>query len=91
MTNPNEIKSLNCTFNQQIQKELEEQEERLDILHECGDKLIQESGDDIEAKDEIEKQLKDFDGCWNDIATQVIQGKEKVKHKKQKPIKIVSY
>ena len=28
--------------------------------------------------EEIEKQLKDFDGCWNDIATQVIEGKEKV-------------
>ncbi|KAK3738455.1 hypothetical protein QZH41_017077 [Actinostola sp. cb2023] len=62
----------------QIQKELDEQETRLDNLHECGEKLIKEADDDKEAVEEIEKQLKDFDGCWNDIATQVIEGKEKL-------------
>ncbi len=64
---------------QTTQKELEEQEQRLQRLHKLGEELIEESGRDEETKKDIEAQLQDFDDCWNHVAKRVIDEKEKVR------------
>lgn len=63
---------------QTTQKELEEQEQRLQRLHQLGEDLIEESGNDEETKKDIEAQLQDFDDCWNHVAKRVIDEKQKV-------------
>ena len=63
---------------QATQKELDEQEKRLQDLQELGKQLIDESGDDEEINKEINAQLGDFDDCWNHVAKRVIEEKEKV-------------
>ena len=66
-------------YQQATQKELEEQEERLQRLRQLGKDLIEDSGRDEETTKEIEAQLQDFDDCWNHVAKRVIDEKEKVR------------
>ena len=67
------------SFHQQTtQKELDEQEQRLQKLRQLGEDLIEESDHDKETTKDIEAQLKDFDDCWNHVAKRVIDEKEKV-------------
>lgn len=66
-------------YQQATQKELEEQEERLQRLRQLGKDLIEDSGRDEETTKEIEAQLQDFDDCWNHVAKRVVDEKEKVR------------
>ena len=66
-------------FHQQTtQKELDEQEMRLQKLRQLGEDLIEESDHDKETTKDIKAQLQDFDDCWNQVAKRVIDEKEKV-------------
>ena len=68
------------SFHQQTtQKELEEQEQRLQKLHQLGKELVEESGRDKETTKEIQAQLQDFDDCWNHVAKRALDEKEKVR------------
>ena len=70
---------ITCVYYQQTtQKELEEQEERLQKLRQLGEDLIEESDHDKETTKDIKAQLQDFDDCWNTVAKRVIDEKEKV-------------
>ncbi|XP_020601123.1 utrophin-like isoform X3 [Orbicella faveolata] len=60
------------------QKELEEQEQRLQKLRHLGEALIEESDHDKETTKDIKAQLQDFDDCWNQVAKRVIDEKEKL-------------
>lgn len=67
------------SFHQQsTQKELDEQEQRLQKLRQLGEDLIEESDHDKETTKDIKAQLQDFDDCWNQVAKRVIDEKEKV-------------
>ena len=65
-------------YQQTSQKELEEQEQRLQKLRKLGEDLIEESDHDKETTKDINAQLQDFDDCWNQVAKRVIDEKEKV-------------
>jgi len=65
-------------YQQATQKELEEQEQRLQKLRQLGEDLIEESDHDKETTKDIKAQLQDFDDCWNQVAKRVIDEKEKV-------------
>ena len=72
---------INCRFlRQQVtQSELNEQEQRLQRLHQLGEDIIEESGNNDEITKEIKAQLLDFDECWNHVATRTLDEKEKVR------------
>ena len=77
--NNDPVLSILRMYHQATQKELEEQEERLQRLRQLGKDLIEDSGRDEETTKEIEAQLQDFDDCWNHVAKRVIDEKEKVR------------
>ena len=77
--NNDPVLSILRMYPQATQKELEEQEERLQRLRQLGKDLIEDSGRDEETTKEIEAQLQDFDDCWNHVAKRVIDEKEKVR------------
>lgn len=77
--NNDPVLSILRMYQQSTQKELEEQEERLQRLRQLGKDLIEDSGRDEETTKEIEAQLQDFDDCWNHVAKRVIDEKEKVR------------
>lgn len=77
--NNDPVLSILRMYQQATQKELEEQEERLQRLRQLGKDLIEDSGRDEETTKEIEAQLQDFDDCWNHVAKRVIDEKEKVR------------
>ncbi|XP_044178177.1 utrophin-like isoform X1 [Acropora millepora] len=60
------------------QSELNEQEQRLQRLHQLGEDIIEESGNNDEITKEIKAQLLDFDECWNHVATRTLDEKEKL-------------
>ena len=61
------------------QSELNEQEQRLQRLHQLGEDIIEESGNNDEITKEIKAQLLDFDECWSHVATRTLDEKEKVR------------
>ena len=67
-------------YQQTTQNELNEQEERLQRLHQVGEDLMEESGRNDEITKEIKAQLKDFDDCWNHVAKRTLEEKEKVRN-----------
>lgn len=60
------------------QSELNEQEQRLQRLHQLGEDIIEESDNNDEITKEIKAQLLDFDECWNHVATRTLDEKEKL-------------
>lgn len=60
------------------QNELEDQEQRLHRLHQLGEDIIAESGNNDEITKEIKAQLQDFDECWSHVAKRTLDEKEKL-------------